>query len=251
MGFHIASGWLPKGKGAVADAFSVVGGHNFGGGQLGKRFSVSILVLLYSVLDGALFIESNRNKDTMDLDPVDALEGNGGNDKGNPSRDSSSCGSSISDGTIEHELDSTSLIPIENPGDHEFVSQQYVVEKTSDDEDPWEFKNEEIVSVYELEGHLDYDYYYGDVVVRLSPVSVGLETAFVGEFCEKSKQKGEESGIKKEAKHQTGKVENASGSETCMEFSDLSWVGNITGLKNDDIEVTWADGIVSTDIIIP
>lgn len=28
-----------------------------------------------------------------------------------------------------------------------------------------------------------------------------------------------------------------------MEFSDLSWVGNITGLKNGDIEVTWADGM--------
>ncbi|KAK8304116.1 hypothetical protein V6Z12_D04G198800 [Gossypium hirsutum] len=31
-----------------------------------------------------------------------------------------------------------------------------------------------------------------------------------------------------------------------MDFTDLSWVGNITGLKNGDIEVTWADGMVST-----
>lgn len=275
--------------------------------------------------------ETNGNKDTMDLDPVDALEGN---EKSNPSHDSSSCSSSISvskepiheawplhrkkirkvvirkekrarkkeesfekallisntrtridvawqDGTIERELNSTNLIPIDNPGDHEFVSEQYVVEKTSDDgedlsearrvgvvrsvnakertacvrwlkkvvraEDPREFDNEEVVSVYELEGHPDYDYCYGDVVVRLSPVSVCLETDSVGESTENSKQKSEESGIEKEAKIQTGasEVENASG-ETCMQFSDLSWVGNITGLKNGDIEVTWADGMVST-----
>ncbi|RDX72835.1 putative ubiquitin-conjugating enzyme E2 23, partial [Mucuna pruriens] len=278
--------------------------------------------------------ETNGNKDTMELDSVDALEGNDANDKINPSRDSSSCSSSISvskepvheawplhrkkirkvvirkekrvrkkeesfekalliantrtrvdvawqDGTIERELNSTSLIPVDNPGDHEFVSEQYVVEKTSDDvedisearrvgvvrsvnakertacvrwlkkvaraEDPREFDKEEVVSVYELEGHPDYDYCYGDVVVRLSPVSVCLETSSVGESTEKSKQKSEESGVKKEAKPQTGasKVENTSA-ETCAQFSDLSWVGNITGLKNGDIEVTWADGMVST-----
>jgi ubiquitin-conjugating enzyme E2 O len=273
--------------------------------------------------------ESNGNKDAMDLDPVGALEGNDGNDRNNPSRESSSCGSSISvskdpvheawplhrkkirkvvirkekrarkkeesfekallisntrtrvdvawqDGTIEHELDSTSLIPIDNPGDHEFVSEQYVVEKISDvgedncetsrvgvvrsvnakertacvrwikpaarADDPREFDKEEIVSVYELEGHPDYDYCYGDVVVRLSPVTVCSE-ASVGESIEKSKQENEESGLKKEAGTQT---ENASADETDVEFSDLSWVGNITGLKNGDIEVTWADGMVST-----
>ncbi|KAK7390815.1 hypothetical protein VNO78_18910 [Psophocarpus tetragonolobus] len=275
--------------------------------------------------------EKNGNKDTMDLDQADVLEGKDRNDKSNPSRDSSSCGSSISvskepvheawplhrkkirkvvirkekrarkkeesfekalliantstkvdvawqDGTIEHELNSTSLIPIDNPGDHEFVSEQYVVEKTSDDgedisearrvgvvrsvnakertacvrwlkkvaraEDPREFDKEEVVSVYELEGHPDYDYCYGDVVVRLSPVSV---TASVGEPSEKLKQKTEESGVNIEVNIQTSanKVENISA-ETCIQFSDLSWVGNITGLKNGDIEVTWADGMVST-----
>ncbi|KAG4398122.1 hypothetical protein GLYMA_10G282000v4 [Glycine max] len=268
--------------------------------------------------------ETNGNKDTMDLDPADVLEGNDGNDKSNPSRDSSSCSSSISvskepvheawplhrkkirkvvirkdkrarkkeesfekalliantrtkvdvawqDGTVERELNSTSLIPIDNPGDHEFVSEQYVVEKTSGDgedisearrvgvvrsvnakertacvrwlkkvaraEDPREFDKEEVVSVYELEGHPDYDYCYGDVVVRLSPVSVCSETASVGESTEKSMQKTEESGIKIDVNIQTG--------ETFVQFSDLSWVGNITGLKNGDIEVTWADGMVS------
>lgn len=278
--------------------------------------------------------ESNENKNAMDLDTVGAMEANDGNDRNNPSRESSSCGSSISvskdtvheawplhrkkirkvvirkekrarkkeesfekalliantrtrldvawqDGTVERELDSTSLIPIDNPGDHEFVSEQYVVEKTSDDgedncetkrvgvvrsvnakertacvrwikpvaraEDPREFDNEEIVSVYELEGHPDYDYCYGDVVVRLSPVSVCLE-ASVDVSVEKSKQENEESGIKKEAKIQTGtrNIKSASAGEDGVEFSDLSWVGNITGLSNGDIEVTWADGMVST-----
>ncbi|QCE08708.1 ubiquitin-conjugating enzyme E2 O [Vigna unguiculata] len=278
--------------------------------------------------------ETNGNKDTMELDPADTLEGNDGHEKSNPSRDSSSCCSSISvskepvheawplhrkkirkvvirkekrarkkeesfekalliantrtkvdvawqDGTIGHELNSTSLIPIDNPGDHEFVSEQYVVEKTSDDgddisearrvgvvrsvnakertacvrwlkkvaraEDPREFDSEEVVSVYELEGHPDYDYCYGDVVVRLTPVSAHLETASVEKSTEKSEQKTEECGIKKEAKIQTdaNRVENAS-TDTSTQFSDLSWVGNITGLKNGDIEVTWADGMVST-----
>ncbi|KAK7291383.1 hypothetical protein RIF29_06478 [Crotalaria pallida] len=171
---------------------------------------------------------------------------------------------------------------MDNLGDHEFVSEQYVVEKTSDDgldisetrrvgvvrsvnakertacvrwlkpvdrpEDPREFDKEEVVSVYELEGHTDYYYCYGDVVVRLSPASVCIETASVGESIENLKQKNEDRGTKKEAKSRTGttKVENASGGETCEEFSDLSWVGNITGLMNGDIEVTWADGMVST-----
>ncbi|MCI58874.1 ubiquitin-conjugating enzyme E2, partial [Trifolium medium] len=73
-------------------------------------------------------------------------------------------------------------------------------------DDPQEFDKEEIVSVYQLEGHPDYDYRYSDVVVRLSPVTICSE---------------------------------ASAGETDVELSDLSWVGNITGLKNGDIEVTW------------
>lgn len=188
------------------------------------------------------------------------------------------------DGTTEHGLDSTNLIPIDNPGDHEFVSEQYVVEKTSESddgedncevkrvgvvrsvnakertanvrwlkpvvraEDPREFDKEEVVSVYELEGHPDYDYCYGDVVVRLLPVSDSSVTTSIGDSVDVSKHKNEESGAKKGTKNKTGssKVENMSSGETCVEFSDLSWVGNITGLKNGDIEVTWADGMVST-----
>ena len=90
------------------------------------------------------------------------------------------------------------------------------LKKVARAEDPREFDKEEVVSVYELEGHPDYDYCYGDVVVRLSPVSVCSETASVGESTEKSMQKTEESGIKIDVNIQTG--------ETFVQFSDLSWV---------------------------
>ncbi|XP_057966443.1 probable ubiquitin-conjugating enzyme E2 23 isoform X2 [Malania oleifera] len=185
------------------------------------------------------------------------------------------------DGMIEQGVESTNLIPIDSPGDHEFVSEQYVLEKASDDnddacgvrrvgvvksvnarertacvrwlrpvaraDDPREFDKEEVVSVYELEGHPDYDYCYGDVVVRLSPVSVSLQAAFPGNAAGESKQQTGPDEVKQDLKKDTGcqKVDDASGVEAYMEFSDLSWVGNITGLKNGDIEVTWADGMVS------
>ncbi|KAK2966818.1 hypothetical protein RJ640_026499 [Escallonia rubra] len=179
------------------------------------------------------------------------------------------------DGTIVHGLDSTALIPIDNPGDHEFVAEHYVVEKTTDDnndtaeirrvgvvksvnakertacvrwlksvaraEDPKEFDKEEVVSVYELEGHPDYDYCYGDVVVRLSPVSTHKDS--FGHPYEKLNQLNGPIKVKKDMTTETGG--NASTDDACRDFSDLSWVGNITGLRNGDIEVTWADGMVS------
>ncbi|PHT97857.1 putative ubiquitin-conjugating enzyme E2 23 [Capsicum chinense] len=185
------------------------------------------------------------------------------------------------DGKIERNLESTSLIPIESPGDHEFVAEQYVVEKAADNaedsndvrrvgvvksvnakertasvrwlklvtraEDPKEFDIEEVVSVYELEGHPDYDYCYGDVVVRLLPVSL---PAKVGSAV-KSTEESEHLLVPTEAKEDEQKhsrcneAEATPSDDACSEFSDLSWVGNITGLRNGDIEVTWADGMIS------
>ncbi|XP_021903665.1 probable ubiquitin-conjugating enzyme E2 23 [Carica papaya] len=186
------------------------------------------------------------------------------------------------DGTMEHGRDATTLIPIDSPGDHEFVTEQYVVEKASDDvddtnearrvgvvkcvnakdrtacvrwlkpvvraEDPREFDKEEVVSVYELEAHPDYDYCYGDVVVRLSPVSVSKQTFSTMDSVEEPKQNTDFNDAKRDVKKHSGskKVEGHSAQEASAEFSDLSWVGNITGLKDGDIEVTWADGMVST-----
>ncbi|KAF8377784.1 hypothetical protein HHK36_031169 [Tetracentron sinense] len=181
------------------------------------------------------------------------------------------------DGKTELRLDSKNLVPIDSPGDHEFVAEQYVVEKAlndSDDacevrrvgvvksvnakertacvrwlkpvarpEDSREFDKEEVVSVYELEGHPDYDYCYGDVVVRLSPVFVSGNTATFGSSVEDRKQLGGTDEAERDLNKRSGfkKAEDASNGEP-----DLSWVGSITGLKDGDIEVTWADGMVST-----
>ena len=184
------------------------------------------------------------------------------------------------DGAIERGLNSTTLIPIDSPGDHEFVAEQYVVEKASDDvdnsfesrrvgvvkslnakertacvkwlkpvtraEDPREFDKDEIVSVYELETHPDYDYSYGDVVVRLSPVSVSDQTTSDLETIGESRQQSGQSEIMNTQKclgHKKG--EDAPSNDVSMDSSDLSWVGNISGLRNGDLEVTWADGMVS------
>ncbi|KAK4783625.1 hypothetical protein SAY86_007999 [Trapa natans] len=181
------------------------------------------------------------------------------------------------DGMIEHGLISTELMPVETPGDHDFVAEQYVVEKTADDEDcngephrvgvvrsvnakertacvnwlkpvakaedPREFDKEEIVSVYELEGHPDYDYCYGDVVVRLSTMTA---QKIVSEDYMETTSKFIESNEGSADTEKSNEGEDASGDEGCMGFSCFSWVGNITGLKNGDIEVTWADGTVST-----
>ncbi|XVF67955.1 hypothetical protein PTKIN_Ptkin10aG0163600 [Pterospermum kingtungense] len=184
------------------------------------------------------------------------------------------------DGTVGHGVDATTLIPIENPGDHEFVAEQYVVERASDDdddafeprrvgvvksvnakertalvkwlkpvaraEDPREFDKEEIVSVYELEGHPDYDYCHGDVVIRLSPASIPTQSS--SGSIEEPKLEDQSKKVKKDLKKcsESNEVEGASLNEASMDFTDLSWVGNITGLKNGDVEVTWADGMVST-----
>lgn len=186
------------------------------------------------------------------------------------------------DGTTECGLISKNLIAIDSPGDHDFVAEQYVVEKAGDEsdiagaiarvgivksvnakdkttcvkwlksvsraEDPKEFAGDEIVSVYELEGHPDYDYCYGDVVVRLSPVSVLEESPSFEGFTEESKQLNSSSEVNQETEKNSSStaLEGALIDETVTEFSELSWVGNITGLRNGDIEVTWADGMITT-----
>ncbi|CAN6870270.1 unnamed protein product [Brassica oleracea] len=182
------------------------------------------------------------------------------------------------DGTVECGREATTLIPIETPGDHEFVAEQYVVEKASDDDDnkteakrvgvvksvnakertasvrwlkplgraeePREFDEEEIVSVYELEGHPDYDYCYGDVVVRLSPVTIALPASSSGNSLEEATEK--DNGDQDTETHQEATVHDREENEVNTDLSELSWVGNITGLEDGDIEVTWADGVVST-----
>ncbi|KAL6561033.1 putative ubiquitin-conjugating enzyme E2 23 [Orobanche gracilis] len=185
------------------------------------------------------------------------------------------------DGTMERGVESTSLIPIDSPGDQEFVAEQYVVEKAADGddaietrrvgvvkcvnakdrttsvrwlkpvaraEDPREFDKEEMVSVYELEGHPDYDYCYGDIVVRLSPISLPDKMNSFVHSIENPPPNGSDEPTHENEKHQDGSenTENLPAQDLSTEFSDLSWVGNITGLKDGDIEVVWANGMIST-----
>ncbi|KAJ0967861.1 hypothetical protein J5N97_024778 [Dioscorea zingiberensis] len=184
------------------------------------------------------------------------------------------------DGTREFERDSTSLIPIHSPNDHEFFPEQYVVEQASgegDDssetkrvgvvrsvnskertvcvrwckpascpEDTREFDFDEMVSAYELDGHPDYDYCYGDVVVRLAPASDSAENAYSGSPDNKANRHidpTEEAAVSMENSHNLD--EQIDKDDSCANFTSLSWVGNITGLREGDIEVTWADGMVS------
>ena len=186
------------------------------------------------------------------------------------------------DGNREYGLDSTSLIPIQTPNDHEFFPEQYVLEKASDEgndssetkrvgivrslnakertvcvrwlklvsrpEDAREFDCEEVVSAYELDEHPDYDYCYGDVVVRLSPVSFAAKTTNLGSTVTGEDQKldmmeSQDDASEKQSNYDHGELLSSDG--VCEDFTSLSWVGNITGLQDGDIEVTWADGMVS------
>lgn len=186
------------------------------------------------------------------------------------------------DGKREYGLDSISLIPIQTPNDHEFFPEQYVVEKASDEgndysetkrigivrslnakektvcvrwlkpvsrpEDAREFDFEEVVSAYELDEHPDYDYCYGDVVVRLSPVSVAPSTTnlasnTVGDIKQSDMMESEGDRSEDQSTHDHGDM--LMKDEAHEDFTCLTWVGNITGLQDGDIEVTWADGMVS------
>ncbi|XP_031476146.1 probable ubiquitin-conjugating enzyme E2 23 isoform X1 [Nymphaea colorata] len=187
------------------------------------------------------------------------------------------------DGVRQNGIFSKDLIPIDDTGDHEFYPEQYVVEKTSNEdedipavkrvgvvksvdakertalvrwlkpasrpEDLREFDTEELVSVYELDQHPDYDYCYGDTVIRLSPIFGAAEVVSSGDLNgERHHQAGSEElcgkteTIDQSDQQQSGQV---SEHENISHFDSVSWVGNVTGLKDGDIQVTWADGMVS------
>ncbi|XP_020595838.1 probable ubiquitin-conjugating enzyme E2 23, partial [Phalaenopsis equestris] len=182
------------------------------------------------------------------------------------------------DGTREYGLESTSLIPIRSPSDQEFFPEQYVVEKASNElddsvehnrvgivrsvnskertvcvrwfkpvsspEEPREFYCCEVVSAYELDEHPDYDYCYGDVVVRLSPASSSDSYLEISKENLGEKADFTESETDLDEKNFKCNSELSNG-EALVKFRSLSWVGNITGLEDGDIEVSWADGMVS------
>lgn len=185
------------------------------------------------------------------------------------------------DGRKECGVSSTSLIPIQTPNDHEFFPEQYAVEKVSDEvdqpsetrrvglvrsvnakdrtvsvswfksllhsEEPREIECTEVVSAYELDGHPDYDYCYGDVVVRLPSVSHPMESSNGGNTMEldKNVDSAEASAASNAVPPDVAAEEQLSQKESSSEVTHLSWVGNIVGFQDGEIEVTWGDGSVS------
>ncbi|KAK3163760.1 hypothetical protein QOZ80_1AG0007990 [Eleusine coracana subsp. coracana] len=184
------------------------------------------------------------------------------------------------DGTKECGVTSTSLIPIHSPNDHDFFPEQYVVDKVSNDvddssepkrvglvrsvnakdrtasvswfkpslhpEEPKEIECNEIVSAYELDGHPDYDYCYGDVVVRLPsvshPIAPSSENGNENEL-ELDKNVDSSEGL---ATSEVAPPDDAGDQlpqkDLSAVFTSLSWAGNIVGLQDGKIEVIWGDG---------
>lgn len=179
------------------------------------------------------------------------------------------------DGTKECGASSTLLIPIHSPNDHEFFPEQYVVDKVGNDvddssetkrvglvrsvnakdrtasvswfkpslhpEEPREIECNEIVSAYELDGHPDYDYCYGDVVVRLPSVSLPVEST----NRENTMELDNVNSTEVSATPVADAEEQFPQKESSLEFTSLSWAGNIVGFEDGDIIVIWGDGSVS------
>ncbi|XP_062192129.1 probable ubiquitin-conjugating enzyme E2 23 [Phragmites australis] len=188
------------------------------------------------------------------------------------------------DGTKEYGVTSTSLIPIHSPNDHEFFPEQYVVDKVSNDvddssepkrvglvrsvnardrtasvswfkpslvplhpEEPKEIEGNEIVSAYELDGHPDYDYCYGDVVVRLPSVSLPSESTNSDNKMELDRNVDSSEGLAASdvAPLDVSAEEQFPQKESSLVFTSLSWAGNIVGFQDGEIEVIWGDGLMS------
>jgi ubiquitin-conjugating enzyme E2 O len=173
------------------------------------------------------------------------------------------------------------LIPIHSPNDHEFFPEQYVVDKVTHDvddsaepkrvglvrsvnskdrtasvswfkptlhpEEPKEIESHEIVSAYELDIHPDYDYCYGDVVVRLPSVSPLIESTNSEDKMELDKKLDSSEGLAASnvAPPDASADEQVSQKEPCSQFTSLSWAGNIVGFQDGEIEVIWGDGSTS------
>ena len=202
-------------------------------------------------LDGALFVCNKRTK-------VDVL---------------------WQDGTRTCGVNSRTLIPIDDLGDHDFFPEQYVLEKGSDDDgeasearrvgivkcvnskertarvrwmkptnsphEALKFDVEKLVSVYELAEHPNYDYFVGDTVLRLSPVSEDVNQ-LVGQVETKPEivvdttdLSTNQTALKKTKKPKKEKLAKK------LQESYLSRIGNIIDVRDGDIEVAWADGMVS------
>lgn len=190
------------------------------------------------------------------------------------------------DGTQSFCLDSRTLFPVDNLGDHDFWPGQYVMEKGQDEDGvslnakrvgvvksvdskertvrvkwlkpvecsgyPCEFEREEVVSVYEIAEHPDYNYCIGDIVIRLPYVQgTSVEPGVANQLGEQKecqhKLKPEKDDVNLEpiSGERALRTRQNIGGGGSFEESNLSNIGNIIGLKDGDIEVAWADGMVS------
>ncbi|KAH7283755.1 hypothetical protein KP509_34G022600 [Ceratopteris richardii] len=192
------------------------------------------------------------------------------------------------DGTRERNVDTCTLFPVDHVGDHDFWPEQHVMERGSEQDEhdseiskrsgivrsvdskqrtarvrwlssnthpqKWpSFEGEEVVSVYELVEHPDFDYCLGDVVIRLSPSVDPSNEASTA--CAPTAPEDRVASAEKGTEQQQGTASSSTGGirdelgvssksmgETNM--SDLSWVGIITAIQDGQIEVAWANGEV-------
>ncbi|KAF5200060.1 Ubiquitin-conjugating enzyme family protein [Thalictrum thalictroides] len=183
------------------------------------------------------------------------------------------------DGTRSIGLDSQCLLPVNSVGDHEFWPEQFVLEKSSDDQhfasiqrsgyvksvdakertvrlkwttharndayDSDENCNEETVSVYELVEHPDYSYCLGEIVFRLGK-TLSVIPADGQSECEGLLTTDTRSGSVKQFKEDYNTSKQAS--ESSLKYENmcyLSCIGNVIGFEDEGIVVTWASGLTS------
>lgn len=162
------------------------------------------------------------------------------------------------DGGCSLEIDSQSLVPVNNVNAHEFWPGQFVLERGASD-DPhvsgnqkwgvisavdakertvrvkWNQANnvcanqvEEIVSAYELVEHPDYSYCYGDIVLK----NVELDDKC---HLEKENSMGEDVDLK-DQDCRSGQIDYSSDGY-------LSSIGYVTGFEDGAVKVIWASGL--------
>ncbi|XP_058101031.1 probable ubiquitin-conjugating enzyme E2 24 [Magnolia sinica] len=181
------------------------------------------------------------------------------------------------DGSHSFSVDSQTLIPVDNVGDHDFWPDQFVLEKGTYDNDhvstgqrfgivksvdakertvkvKWttprtnrtaEEFNEEIVSAYELIEHPDYSYCLGDVVFRLEASLHVTQTEGQTQSQEDPQTtEMDMASLQALGKEMHGKKQIDEGQDGNIR-SYLSCIGNVIGFKDECIEVRWASGLIS------
>ncbi|XP_068638745.1 probable ubiquitin-conjugating enzyme E2 24 isoform X2 [Aristolochia californica] len=182
------------------------------------------------------------------------------------------------DGNYSISLDAQSLAPVDNIGVHEFWPEQFVLKKVPDDNsnvsdgqrvgivknmdskertvrvkwtpsspnvaiDSNEKYDEEIVSAYELTEHPDYSYCMGDVVIRVRN-SENSERIHPNHE-EKHDHRCFSSQISNMGTVRGSLGKNYFGGQAGDVNGYVSCIGIVNGIKDGEVEVKWASGVVS------